>query len=109
MGGAGNQDKMALKYWREHWETMDDGRVNNGILIIKLSNCADKREVREPNTSKCTASNDKITRVGSGKNRGAHDKKPSPKGSRPHANAKRQQTAQSGKVDRDETVIYNPG
>ena len=35
MGGAGNQDTMALEYWREHWETMDDGRVNNVILITK--------------------------------------------------------------------------
>ena len=51
MGGAGNQDNMDLEYWREQSKTMDNGRVNKGILITKPSNDVDKREVRAPNTS----------------------------------------------------------
>ena len=85
--------KMALEYWREQWKTMDDGRVHNGILITKSSNCADQRKARAPNASECTALNDKITRVGSCEKRGEHDKKSSPRGSHPSADAARQQKA----------------
>ena len=98
---------MALEYWREHWETMDDGGVNNGILITKSSICADKRKARKSNTSKCIAPNDKITRVGSGEKWGEHDKKSSPRGSHPYVDAKRQQTVQPGRVDCDETATHN--
>ena len=38
-----NQDKIAVEYWREHWETMDNDRVNNGTLITKSSNLADQK------------------------------------------------------------------
>ena len=44
---------MELEYWRDHWETMDDGRVDNGTLITKSSNLA------EPYMSECNAPNDK--------------------------------------------------
>ena len=67
MGRAEKQDKIALEYWREQRKTMDNGRVNNRILITKSSICADKRKARETNTSECTAPTDKIPRVGSGK------------------------------------------
>ena len=70
---------------------MDDVRVNNGILITKSSNRADTKMAIEPNTTKCNAPNDKITRVGSGDERGEHDKRSSPRESHPHANATRQQ------------------
>ena len=108
MGGKENQDKTALEYWREHWETKDDGRVNNGTLTTKSSICADTEMAREPNTSECNAPNDKITRVGSCANkRGKDDKMSSLRGSHPHARATRPQTVQPGSVDSDETANHN--